>query len=51
MLRWKREVHIPGIYDLALDTSVHDPAGCAEIIRDRLEQGPAPTALAQRASG
>jgi chloramphenicol 3-O phosphotransferase len=29
ILRWQREVHRPGIYDLELDTSMLTPAGCA----------------------
>ncbi len=29
ILRWQTEVHIPGIYDLEVDTSVLTPAECA----------------------
>jgi chloramphenicol 3-O phosphotransferase len=43
--RWQREVHIPGIYDLELDTSVLSPEECAAVIRRRLDDGPAPTAF------
>ena len=49
---WQREVHIPGIYDLEVDTSVLSPEACAEAIRRRLAEGPPPSAfqqLAQRA--
>ena len=48
--RWQREVHIPGIYDLELDTSQLDPAECAELIQLRLENGPAPTAIQRLAA-
>jgi chloramphenicol 3-O phosphotransferase len=44
VLRWQREVHIPGIYDLEVDTSVLSPAQSADAIRRRLEDGP-PTAF------
>jgi chloramphenicol 3-O phosphotransferase len=48
---WQREVHIPGIYDLEVDTSVLSPAECAEAIRRRLDEGPPPTAFEQLARG
>lgn len=48
--RWQREVHLPGIYDLEVDTSVLGPAQCAEVIRRRLEDGPAPSAFQQLAT-
>lgn len=51
VLRWQREVHRPGIYDLELDTSVHTPAACAEAIRIRLASGPPPTAVRHLAEG
>jgi chloramphenicol 3-O phosphotransferase len=38
---WQNEVHIPGRYDLEVDTSVLTPARCAEAIQQRLES-PAP---------
>jgi chloramphenicol 3-O phosphotransferase len=47
--RWQREVHLPGIYDLELDTSRLSPTECAEAIRRRLDGGPAPTAFARLA--
>jgi chloramphenicol 3-O phosphotransferase len=48
VLRWEKEVHEPGIYDVEVDTSVLTPVECANAIRQRLEQGPgtAFTALA-----
>lgn len=45
VLAWQREAHLPGIYDLELDTSILSPAECAELIRQHLETGPPPTAL------
>ena len=49
--RWQKEAHRPGIYDLEVDTSKLSPADCAERIRQRLEHGPQPTALARLAAG
>ena len=52
--RWQRAVHIPGIYDLEVDTSLLTPAECAEAIRRRLREGPPPTAfrrLAESSAG
>ncbi len=40
VLAWQREVHRPGIYDLAVDTSMMTPDECAALIRKRLEQSP-----------
>ena len=37
VLAWQQEVHIPGIYDLEVDTSSATPYDCALIIRRRLE--------------
>ena len=34
---WQREVHIPGIYDLEIDTSVLGPRACAAAIRQHLD--------------
>jgi chloramphenicol 3-O phosphotransferase len=42
---WQRDVHIPGIYDLEVDTSLLSPGECAEVIRRRLAEGPPPSAL------
>jgi chloramphenicol 3-O phosphotransferase len=38
--RWQREVHVPGLYDLEVDTSVLGPEECADAIRRRLEGRP-----------
>jgi len=45
VLRWQEAVHVPGIYDLEVDTSVLSSAECADLIRDRLEHGPPATAF------
>lgn len=42
---WQQEVHIPGIYDLEVNTSVLSPGECAEVIRQCLETGPAASAF------
>jgi chloramphenicol 3-O phosphotransferase len=42
---WQEAVHVPGIYDLEVDTSVLSTEECAEQIRRRLENGPPPTAF------
>lgn len=42
---WQTEVHIPGIYDLEVDTSQLSPQECARAIRQRLDVGPAPSAF------
>ena len=51
VLRWQREVHIPGVYDLEVDTSLLTPEQCAAAIRRRLDKGPPPTAFHQLAEG
>ena len=38
-------VHSHGIYDLEMDTSVFTPTECASQIKDRLQNGPPPTAI------
>jgi chloramphenicol 3-O phosphotransferase len=47
---WQREVHIPGIYDLELDTSELSPQACAAAIRQRLLDGPPPNAIRRLAA-
>jgi chloramphenicol 3-O phosphotransferase len=47
--RWQRQVHLPGVYDLEVDTSVDSAVECAELIGRRL-RGPAPSALRRLAS-
>ena len=48
--RWQREVHLPGIYDLELDTSVLSPAECAATIAARLNGDRPPAAFHQLVS-
>ncbi len=47
---WQREVHIPGIYDLEVDTSLLSPPACAEVIRQHLANSPAPSAFQRLAT-
>jgi chloramphenicol 3-O phosphotransferase len=47
--RWQRQVHLPGLYDLEVDTSVASAVECAELIGRRL-RGPPPSALRRLAS-
>lgn len=47
---WQTEVHRPGICDLEVDTSLLNPAACADAIRQRLEQGPPPSAFERLAA-
>ncbi|MDP9264499.1 MAG: chloramphenicol phosphotransferase [Chloroflexota bacterium] len=51
VVRWQREVHVPGVYDLEVDTSLLSPEECAAAIRRRLEDGPAPSAFRRLAGG
>jgi chloramphenicol 3-O phosphotransferase len=49
---WQREVHLPGVYDLEVDTARLSPAQCAEAIRRRLGDGrEEPTAFERLAAG
>lgn len=43
--RWQVAVHVPGIYDLELDTALLAPEECAVLIRQWLADGPPPTAF------
>jgi len=48
--RWQDAVHVPGIYDLELDTSLLSPVQCAHLIEGRLGGLP-PTAFGLLATG
>jgi chloramphenicol 3-O phosphotransferase len=50
VLRWQNAVHLPGIYDLEVDTSRLSPDDCAAAIRRRLDAGPPGSAFAQLAA-
>ena len=48
VVRWQFErVHAHGVYDLEVDTSVASPLECAERIKRRALEGPAPAAFAR----
>lgn len=52
--RWQDQVHVPGNYDLEVDTSRQTPAEIAVAINRRLGSGPVPSAfrtLAEATSG
>jgi chloramphenicol 3-O phosphotransferase len=42
---WQQAVHVPGIYDLEVDTSVLSSQECAALIHQRLTDGPPPSAF------
>ncbi len=42
---WQQAVHVPGIYDLEVDTSMLSAEECAAVIRRSLTDGPPPTAF------
>ena len=50
VLLFQELVHIPGVYDLEVDTSAMSPEASAEAIRVRMDEGPAPTALQRLAA-
>jgi chloramphenicol 3-O phosphotransferase len=47
---WQQAVHVPGIYDLEVDTSVLSAEACADVIHQRLDKGPPPSALQRLAA-
>ncbi len=47
---WQEAVHIPGIYDLEVDTGVFSPEACAALIRQRIDMGPPATAFERLAA-
>lgn len=48
--RWQKAVHVPGIYDLEVETSLLSPEECAELIRQRLDDDRAATAFPRLAA-
>jgi len=38
--RWQDDVHVPGVYDMEVDTSLLRPEEAAELIRDRIATRP-----------
>ena len=47
---WQQDAHLPGIYDMKVDTSMLSPEECATMIRLHLETGPVPSAIQQLAA-
>ncbi len=47
---WQQAVHAPGIYDLEVETSVLSPEASADVIRQRLKDGPPPSAFQRLAA-
>jgi len=47
---WQQAVHVPGIYDLEVDTAVLSAEECAAVIRQRLDNGPPPAAFQRLAA-
>ncbi|WP_052447494.1 chloramphenicol phosphotransferase CPT family protein [Clostridium polynesiense] len=47
ILLWQEYVHLPGIYDIEVDTSIHSPEECAELILKRLSDETPATAFHQ----
>jgi chloramphenicol 3-O phosphotransferase len=47
---WQHAVHVPGLYDLEVDTSVLRAEECADVIRQRLHLGPPPAAFERLAA-
>ena len=47
---WQQTVHVPGIYDLEVDTAALSAEECAIVIRRRLAQGPPPAAFQRLAA-
>ena len=43
--RWQDAVHVPGIYDLEVDTGIATPEGCAAAIEAALAAPPRPSAF------
>ncbi len=47
---FQRDVHVPGLYDLEVDTSVLSPRACANLIRQRLDAQSPTSAFARLAT-
>lgn len=48
---WQEAVHVPGIYDLEVDTGAMTPEQCAEVIAATLMAPPRPSAFERLAQG
>jgi chloramphenicol 3-O phosphotransferase len=51
VLTFQKFIHLPGVYDLEVDTSQMSPKECATAIREHIDHGPPPTALCRLAAG
>lgn len=49
ILRWQQGVHVPGIYDLELDTGRMTPEACVAAIAEKLADPPMPSAFSRLA--
>src|SRR5262245_36351482 len=47
---WQQAVHVPGLYDLEVDTAVLSAQDCANVIRQHLEADPPPSAFQRLAA-
>ena len=47
VLRWQHDVHVHWTYDVEVDTAVRSPDECADEIRRRLAEAPAPDSFAR----
>ena len=47
---WQEAVHVPGLYDLEVDTAALSPEACAELIRRHMDAGPPATAFQRLAA-
>jgi chloramphenicol 3-O phosphotransferase len=50
IMRWQRAVHVPGVYDMEVDTSLLSPEGAANLIRERVATRPYGEAIGVLAS-
>jgi chloramphenicol 3-O phosphotransferase len=49
--RWQDFVHVPGVYDMEVDTTATAPEACVAAIQNRLTLGPAGSAFSRLAGG
>jgi chloramphenicol 3-O phosphotransferase len=50
IMLWQKSVHLPGIYDLELDTSILSPEECANLIRKKMGENLTNTAFKRLAN-
>lgn len=49
--RWQDAVTAPGVYDMEVDTSVHSPEACAELVLAAVADGPSRPTAFERLAG